>query len=159
MKYLLILLLLLIGCGAETSKQPIPPQPTISAIPPKPPVPEVVWHKFDQELLTQAEVQKRIIIVYVSIPHCKWCELMKNTTFKDDSVKEKINRRFLLAEVNAEEEPALAATLIEEKLFPSTLFVLSIGVKVPVVLQGYIAPKEFDEVLKIFVDKLDALDL
>ena len=48
--------------------------------------------------------QKRNIVVFIHTDWCKYCKAMQNTTFKNDSVTNKLNNEFYFIELNAEEK-------------------------------------------------------
>jgi len=49
-------------------------------------------------------IQKRKIIVFIHTDWCQFCQRMKNTTFKNQEIIEKLNSDFYFADLNAEEK-------------------------------------------------------
>jgi thioredoxin-related protein len=48
--------------------------------------------------------EKRNIVVFIHTDWCKYCQAMQNTTFKNDSIINKLNNEFYFIELNAEEK-------------------------------------------------------
>ena len=59
-------------------------------------------YKFEQ-IDSLQNVQKRNIIVFIHTDWCKFCEAMKNTTFKNKEVIAKLNNNFYFIDLNAEQ--------------------------------------------------------
>ncbi len=58
---------------------------------------------FDQ-LDSLQKIENRICVVFIHPDWCNYCKAMKNTTFKNDSVINKLNKQFYFLELNAEEK-------------------------------------------------------
>lgn len=52
-------------------------------------------------------IQKRKIIVFIHTDWCQYCHRMKNTTFKDQEIINKLNSDFYFIDFNAEEKRAI----------------------------------------------------
>lgn len=50
------------------------------------------------------KTEKKNIVVFIHTDWCRYCQLMKNTTFKDEKVVKLLKEKFLLADLNAEEK-------------------------------------------------------
>lgn len=50
------------------------------------------------------QIQKRKIIVFIHTDWCQFCQRMKNTTFKNQEIIEKLNSDFYFIDLNAEEK-------------------------------------------------------
>ncbi len=50
------------------------------------------------------KIEKRNIAVFIHTDWCKYCQMMKNTTFKNDSIINKLNKNFYFVDLNAEEK-------------------------------------------------------
>lgn len=50
------------------------------------------------------QIQKRKIIVFIHTDWCQFCQRMKNTTFKNQEIIEKLNSNFYFIDFNAEEK-------------------------------------------------------
>lgn len=50
------------------------------------------------------KTEKKNIVVFIHTDWCKYCQSMKNTTFKDKKVIQLLNENFWFADLNAEEK-------------------------------------------------------
>lgn len=50
------------------------------------------------------QIQKRNIVVFIHTDWCQFCHRMKNTTFKNQEIIEKLNSDFYFIDFNAEEK-------------------------------------------------------
>lgn len=50
------------------------------------------------------QIQKRKIIVFIHTDWCQFCQRMKNTTFKNQEIIQKLNSDFYFVDLNAEEK-------------------------------------------------------
>lgn len=50
------------------------------------------------------KTKKKNIVVFIHTDWCKYCQTMKNTTFKDKKVVQLLNEKFWFADFNAEEK-------------------------------------------------------
>ena len=60
-------------------------------------------YKFEQ-LESLQKTEKRTIIVFIHTDWCKFCQAMKNTTFKNKDVIALLNEKFYFIDLNAEEK-------------------------------------------------------
>jgi thioredoxin-related protein len=128
--------------------------------------------QFEQVDSLQAVVQ-RPVVVYMHTTWCKFCALMKNTTFKDKDVVKRLNTNFYFISFDAEEKRDIAflgqvfkykpsgvntgmnqlaeyfAAAAGTTAYPAILF-LTADKKIAFTVQGYISSKELMEILKKF---------
>ncbi|MBW4361193.1 thioredoxin family protein [Flavobacterium taihuense] len=52
-------------------------------------------------------IQKRKVIMFIHTDWCKYCQAMKNSTFKNKEVIKNLNENFYLVSLNAEEKRAI----------------------------------------------------
>jgi thioredoxin-related protein len=126
--------------------------------------------QFEQVDSLQAVVQ-RPVVVYMHTTWCKFCALMKNTTFKDKDVVKRLNTNFYFISFDAEEKRDIAflgqvfkykpsgvntgmnqlaeyfAAAAGTSAYPAILF-LTADKKIAFTVQGYISSKELMEILK-----------
>jgi thioredoxin-related protein len=57
-----------------------------------------------EEINALQQIQKRKIIVFIHTDWCQFCQLMKQTTFKNQEIIEKLNSDFYFVDFNAEEK-------------------------------------------------------
>lgn len=51
--------------------------------------------------------EKKCVVVFIQTDWCRYCQAMKNTTFKDKKVIEMLNENFWFADLNAEEKGSI----------------------------------------------------
>lgn len=57
-----------------------------------------------EEIESLHQIQKRKIIIFIHTDWCQFCQRMKQTTFKDQVIIEKLNADFYFIDFNAEEK-------------------------------------------------------
>ncbi|KUJ61119.1 thioredoxin [Flavobacteriaceae bacterium CRH] len=57
-----------------------------------------------EEVDSLQQIQKRKIIIFIHTDWCQFCQRMKNTTFKNQEIIEKLNSDFYFIDLNAEEK-------------------------------------------------------
>jgi thioredoxin-related protein len=50
------------------------------------------------------QIQKRKVIVFIHTDWCKYCQAMKNSTFKNETIITQLNNNFYFVDFNAEEK-------------------------------------------------------
>lgn len=124
---------------------------------------EIISHK--PELLESTSPKKRIVLV--TTDWCKFCELFKQTSLKDDAVVQLVNKQFIFIELDAEDERTITLNQVPFKKetnqyhelamelaaqngklsFPS-LVILNNKNEIVFQHQGYLDPEEFHAVLQ-----------
>ena len=64
---------------------------------------QVIDYKFEQ-IDSLQKVEKKTVIVFIHTDWCKYCQIMINTTLKNDSIIKLINKQFYFVDLNAEEK-------------------------------------------------------
>ena len=64
---------------------------------------QIVRQSFGQ-LDNLQKTQNRFVVVFIYTDWCKYCQAMKNTTFKDKKIVELLNNYFWFFDLNAEEK-------------------------------------------------------
>jgi len=57
-----------------------------------------------EQLEDLQNTEKRDIVVFIHTDWCRYCQLMKNTTFKSENVMDLLNDNFWFVDLNAEEK-------------------------------------------------------
>ena len=65
------------------------------------------WYSFDEGMKKAKEENKRVL-VFVTLPTCVWCERMKQETFSDGEVMERLEKSFIPVLVDASKDPAMS---------------------------------------------------
>lgn len=74
---------------------------------PKQPFAQLNIYQFEQ-IDSLQKIEKRKVIVFIHTDWCRYCQSMKNTTFKNDKIIEAINKQFYFIDFNAEEKRDIA---------------------------------------------------
>lgn len=72
-----------------------------------------------EDLDSLQKAEKRTVIVFIHTNWCKYCQTMKNTTFKNKDLIEQINKQFYFIDFNAEETKDIAFKNAIFKYVPS----------------------------------------
>ena len=65
----------------------------------------VDWHPWNEETLTKARTEDRMILVSIGYSACHWCHVMEHESFEDKSVARLMNEHFVCIKVDREERP------------------------------------------------------
>ncbi|MFH7016093.1 thioredoxin family protein [Flavobacterium sp. FlaQc-47] len=118
--------------------------------------------------------QKKKIIVFIHTDWCQFCQRMKNTTFKNEEIMEKLNSHFYFIDFNAElkrditfnnqtfnykpsgnnvgvHELALELGTINNQIVYPVLCVLNEKNEIILQYNNYLSPKDF----KLLLEKLE----
>jgi thioredoxin-related protein len=63
---------------------------------------QINTYKFEQ--LDSLQKVKKNVVIFIHTDWCKYCQAMKQTTFKTDNIISKLNTDFYFVELNAEEK-------------------------------------------------------
>lgn len=64
---------------------------------------QIISYKFEQ-LGSLQKTEKRNVAVFIHTNWCKYCQTMQNTTLKNDSIIEQLNKKFYFINLNAEQK-------------------------------------------------------
>ena len=64
---------------------------------------QIISQSFEQ-LAGLQKTQNRFVVVFIHTDWCKYCQAMKNTTFKDKEIAALLNQNFWFVDFNAEEK-------------------------------------------------------
>lgn len=134
----------------------------------------IPWTSFEKAIETNHKAKankKKKIFIDVYTDWCGWCTHMDNTTFKDSTVIELMNKYFLAVKLNAERKDTvkwndtyyvnpspqtkrsthqLAITILKGQLaYPAFAF-MDAEEKVLVIIKGFREAKEFSTILKFY---------
>lgn len=126
-----------------------------------------------EEVDSLQQIQKRKIIVFIHADWCQFCHRMKQTTFKNQEIIDKLNSDFYFIDLNAEEkreitfnnqtfkyqptgnnvgvhELALQLGTIQNQIVYPVLCVLNEKNEIILQYNNYLSPKDF----KLLLEKL-----
>ena len=64
---------------------------------------QIISQSFEQ-LASLQKTQNRFVVVFIHTDWCKYCQAMKNITFKDKEIAVLLNQNFWFVDLNAEEK-------------------------------------------------------
>ncbi|MFO7656863.1 MAG: DUF255 domain-containing protein [Bacteroidales bacterium] len=133
---------------------------------------EINWHTIEQAIeLNKKEPRKIMVDIYTN--WCGWCKVMDKNTFGNKIIAEYLNTKYYPVKLNAEQQEditignttykyvaqgrgyhELAAVLLNGKMgYPSVVF-MDEKLDVMQSFQGYLKPKQFDEISKFIGDDI-----
>ena len=117
----------------------------------------VDWHPWDQEALTMAQEQNKLIIISIGYAACHWCHVMEHESFEDDEVAVAMNRDFISIKVDREERPDIdhiymAAAYATSGRGGWPLNVIALADQRPVFAGTYYSKHDWLHILKYFTD-------
>jgi thioredoxin-related protein len=83
---------------------------------------EIIWAATLDEAWELAQEHDRPMLVFITRKNCKYCTMMKSTTYADEKVAREVNNRFVPVMVSA----AAAQHLVQKlgiKSYPTTLVI------------------------------------
>jgi thioredoxin-related protein len=57
-----------------------------------------------EQIESLQKIEKRNVVVFIHTDWCKYCQIMQNTTFTNDSIIYKLNTQFYFIDLNAEQK-------------------------------------------------------
>jgi thioredoxin-related protein len=64
---------------------------------------QLTTYRFEQ-IDSLLKVEKRTVMIFIHTDWCQFCQAMKNTTFKNEEIIQKLNTEFYVVYLNAEEK-------------------------------------------------------
>lgn len=105
----------------------------------------IKWQTYKEGMELGKKVRKKVFL-YFYTDWCSYCKDMEKITFKDQSVIDILNSRFIPVRVNADKEKG-AASNYNLKGFPTNWFIDEKGEGISA-LPGYIPPEKLSFILK-----------
>ena len=65
----------------------------------------VEWNEWNEEVLTQAMAEQKLLIVSIGYAACHWCHVMEKECFEDEETAKLMNAHFMNIKVDREERP------------------------------------------------------
>ena len=130
---------------------------------------QLIQYHFDQ-IDSLQKIEKRNLLVFIHKDWCKFCEIMKNTSFIDPKIINLINKNFYYIDLNAEHREdifykgklysfspsglntgihnlAVELTLVDKKINFPTICLLNSNNEIIHLVNHYLNPKDFLELL------------
>ena len=67
----------------------------------------VEWYPWDDEALTRAKKENKLIFLSVGYSTCYWCHVMEREVFSNPEIAEQMNKNFINIKIDREERPDL----------------------------------------------------
>ena len=112
--------------------------------------PAIVWEKWSDDLFVRATKENRLVILDLEAVWCHWCHVMEETTYRDETVKKLIGRKYIAVRVDQDSRPDIS-NRYEDYGWPATIVFAPDG-KELAKRQGYLRPMEMSSMLQAFID-------
>ena len=70
----------------------------------------VDWYPWNEEALTKAKKEKKLIFLSIGYSSCHWCHVMERESFLDEEIAALLNKHFVCIKVDREERPDVDTT-------------------------------------------------
>lgn len=71
------------------------------------------WKAWNEQSLTKAKQENKLIVVSVGYSACHWCHVMEHESFEDNEVAAVMNKHYISIKVDREERPDVDATYMK----------------------------------------------
>ncbi len=105
---------------------------------------DVVWMTDANQAWEAAVQQKRPLLIFVTMPRCHYCTLMKNQTLRHPDVVQRLKDGYIALTVDTAGSAELVRAL-KVNGFPTTIVVSQQKRKIVKRVKGYVSPQEFSE--------------
>jgi uncharacterized protein YyaL (SSP411 family) len=111
----------------------------------------IAWHTtWNDALFTQAEKERRYVLLDLHAVWCHWCHVMNDTTYADPEVGRLIDKSYLPVSIDADGDPDLTSRYGNWG-WPATIVLASDGTEI-VKRRGYLTPQQMASLLQAIVD-------
>lgn len=107
------------------------------------------WQAWTDQLFTQAQKQKKFVILDLEAVWCHWCHVMDETTYRDPRVIELLASKFISVRVDQDADPALSLRY-EDYGWPATVVFAPDGTEI-VKRRGYLSPATMISLLEAII--------
>lgn len=108
------------------------------------------WQPWSNEVFTQAQRERRFVLLDLEAVWCHWCHVMNVTTYRDAKVLALLHNKYLTVRVDQDSRPDLS-NRYEDYGWPATVVFDAVGHEI-VKRQGYLAPQEMASMLQAIID-------
>jgi len=103
------------------------------------------WAASYEEAEARAIKENKSILLVMSRANCRWCQKLKSTTLKDDSIVDRINAKFI--PVNLTRDKDRYPRHIKAKSVPKSFFLLSNGEPIIRGIVGYWSVEDYHSIM------------
>ncbi len=108
------------------------------------------WQPWSNEVFTQAQRERRFVLLDLEAVWCHWCHVMNVTTYRDAKVLALLHNKYLTVRVDQDSRPDLS-NRYEDYGWPATVVFDAVGHEI-VKRQGYLTPQEMASMLQAIID-------
>jgi len=108
------------------------------------------WQLWSNEVFTQAQRERRFVLLDLEAVWCHWCHVMNVTTYRDPKVLALLHNKYLTVRVDQDSRPDLS-NRYEDYGWPATVVFDAAGHEI-VKRQGYLTPQEMASMLQAIID-------
>ena len=115
---------------------------------------EIRWVEDYKTALALSKKEKKPVMLVATKSDCRYCKLLKETTFQDPSIIKQLNAQFINIKVQTDDEGATMPYMLAvyTRGFPTIWFLNEHGKALFQPIGGYMKPAEFKEALKIVTE-------
>jgi uncharacterized protein len=108
------------------------------------------WLPWSDAVFSQAQRERRFVLLDLEAVWCHWCHVMEVTTYRDPKVLAMLHRNYLTVRVDQDSRPDLS-NRYEDFGWPATVVFDAAGHEI-VKRQGYLTPDEMASMLQAIID-------
>lgn len=108
------------------------------------------WLRDERAAFTQAQAQKRFVLLYLEAVWCHWCHVMDHDTYGDPKVRELLAEHYVILKIDQDLRPDLA-NRYRDYGWPATVVFAADGTEI-VKRRGFIPPERFARLLTAIVN-------
>jgi len=117
----------------------------------------VDWYAWNEEALTKAKKENKLLIISIGYAACHWCHVMEHESFEDEDIAKMMNDNFVPIKVDREERPDIDQVYMDAVYLITgrggwPLNVIALPDGRPVFAGTYFPKVQWMQVLKYFTD-------
>jgi hypothetical protein len=106
---------------------------------------EIVWHENLESGWRESRRTGRPMVIFITSARCRYCDVMKNVTWRDNGVESRVGNEFVAVRLSPEHNPAELSRITVD-VYPTTLVAAPQG-KVIEHRKGFQPPELLHELL------------
>ncbi len=110
----------------------------------------ISWQPWSDSVFAQAKNERRFVLLDLGTVWCHWCHVMEEVTYRDPTVIDLVNKRYIAVRVDADGRPDLS-NRYEEYGWPATIVFNADGGEI-VKRRGYLPPLPMASMLQAIID-------
>src|SRR5271163_4550482 len=110
----------------------------------------IEWHPWSNEVFALAAREHKYVLLDLEAVWCHWCHVMNKTTYRDASVRNLMNKKYIAVKVDQDSRPDIS-NRYEDYGWPATVIFNPNGSEI-VKRQGYLPPQQMASILQAVID-------